>query len=462
MNHIEKADKNYQNIILIIVGAIFLSFFAFYNRFPLVYVDTAAYINRGFLNNFSMDRPMFYGWFLRFSSLEESLFLSAFLQSFILSSTIFLYFKYYLNKINTSSYFLIFIIIISFFTGASFYMSRLIPDAFTSIYALSVILLLIETKLNTKEVIYLSFFFVLSLITHNSHMMINYLIIFILLIYLFFSWIKKRSAIFPRKRVLLIIGLSIFAYLAVALSSLRFGNDFGTAQGGHAFMMNRLLKLGILQPYLDEYCEKKNYEICDYDVQKSGFLWNSKKSPLYKQGGWEKTQDEYYDIIFDLLTTPKYAAKYFARSVEATFQQFFTFKVGNRGPYGNNSLPYKEIKRFYSGQQYTFKDSLQNKDKLDPYLRYLNNAQYVTIIISFTILLLLLFNPYLKEKVPKKIRYITILIIIAVIANAIITGMFTNIRNRFQGRIIWILVLPAFMILVYHIQKIYDKLLKKR
>lgn len=460
MNNFIDKQRNYQNILIITIGAIFLSFFAFYNRFPIAYVDTGAYINKGFLNSYSLDRPLFYGWFLRFSSLEESLFLSAFSQALILSSTIFLYFKYYLKNLNTPSYFIVFIVIISFFTGASFHMSRLMPDAFTSIYALSAILLVFERRLNKRELFYLSFFFVLSLITHNSHMMINYLILFVLLSYLVLSWIKKRSTIIPRKRVLLIVGLSVFAYLAIALSSLRFGNDFGTAQGGHAFMMNRLLQLGILEPYLDEYCEKKNYNICEYDVKKSGFLWNNKKSPLYKQGGWEKTQDEYYRIIFDLLTTPKYAIKYISRSIEATFQQFFKFEVENRGPYRRDSLPYKQIKKFYSGQEYLFAGSLQNKDVLGPYLKHLNNAQYLTIAISLTILVLLIFNPYLKRKIPSNIKYIAILIIITVIANAIITGMFTNIRNRFQGRIIWILALPAFLVAAYQIQEIFNRFLK--
>ncbi|MCF8232636.1 MAG: hypothetical protein K9J27_10645 [Bacteroidales bacterium] len=440
--------KSKNDLFAVAIGAVFLCFFLFYNRYPIAYVDTGAYILKAFVGKFTQDRPMFYGWFIQHISLKESLYLVSFAQGLLISSLVLLFFKYFMNRGQYTVYFVVFIILISFFTGASFHVSRLMPDAFTPVFLLSMILLLYVRKMKLIEVFYVSILYVYSMVSHNTHMMLNILLIVVIIFYLVVQLIRKKHFIFPVKRLLLVGLLTGFGFLLLSLSALQYNGKFGVDQGGHVFMMNRLLKMGLLEPYLEEYCPEKDYKICQYEIDRKGFLWNNEKSPVYKQGGWDETKKQYKRIIFDLLTTPKYTRKFIARSVEGVFKQFFSFEIGNRGPYGKDSWPYKNIERFYSDQAHSFLSSKQNNGLLETYLERLNTSQYILITLSFIILSVWIFNHKLWNKLSQDNKHLIIFILIAVVANAIITGTFTNIRNRFQSRVIWLIVLPAFMIVV--------------
>src|SRR6266496_1010612 len=117
-------------ILSILFGSIILCYWAFMNRYPLVYNDTGTYIGSGFENYYPVDRPIFYGFFIRHISLHASLFLVVFAQGLVLSFLIhllfreFAYARYILWSQAT-------IILLTLFTGVSFHVSQLIPDIFT-------------------------------------------------------------------------------------------------------------------------------------------------------------------------------------------------------------------------------------------------------------------------------------------------------------------------------------------
>lgn len=72
----------------LLLGAFILSIFALYNNFPIVTGDTGSYINSGFSLKTPIDRPIFYGLFLRVTSLGASIWMAIFAQSFIVAYVI--------------------------------------------------------------------------------------------------------------------------------------------------------------------------------------------------------------------------------------------------------------------------------------------------------------------------------------------------------------------------------------
>ena len=68
-------SKAYQNIVVVFIAALFLSIYAFYNAFPLIFPDSMGYISHGFNNTIPENRPVFYSLFVRHISLNETLWL---------------------------------------------------------------------------------------------------------------------------------------------------------------------------------------------------------------------------------------------------------------------------------------------------------------------------------------------------------------------------------------------------
>lgn len=76
-------------ISVLIICTLISLYYAFANRYPLIFPDIYGYINHGFSNTLSLDKPHTYSFFIRHLSLKESLWLVIFVQGFILSFIIY-------------------------------------------------------------------------------------------------------------------------------------------------------------------------------------------------------------------------------------------------------------------------------------------------------------------------------------------------------------------------------------
>ncbi len=448
------------NILFIIISAVLLCFFGFYNRFPFVFWDTGAYISMAFENRIQMDRPIFYGLFIRHISVLESLWFVILTQGLILSVILYIYFKYFISKKkDTNAYFLIYILIIVMFTGVSYYTSRLMPDAFTSIFILSFGLLVYVKKLTLYEKIYISIILVLSSIMHNTHHML-FLISLILSFILFLLFrIKKRTVILPKRLILLLLLFSI-SFISPYISSWSYNGKFESYKGSHVFMMNRLISTGILQDYLKENCEEENYSLCKYQDQIStSFMWDT-KGPFYKDGGWEGTKEKYTELIFDILSEPKYLKKYFIKSAEASLSQFFYFDIPSDIKYTKGMSPYNVIDRYYPDYMIYFKQSLQNQNRFDIKDRT-NNFQIFFIMFSMLFVILNVFSISKFNALSKDMKFLFLFFILNLIVNALLVGFFSEVRFRYQGRIVWLISLPVYIYIINNSAQIIEQMKNK-
>ena len=84
--------------LIVITGTFILSLVLLYNGYPLVYSDSGTYIWSGMKDFVPFDRPAVYGFFIRHSSLNESLWYVALFQNFILSYILHELFKFLIPK----------------------------------------------------------------------------------------------------------------------------------------------------------------------------------------------------------------------------------------------------------------------------------------------------------------------------------------------------------------------------
>jgi hypothetical protein len=426
-----KSINKYLNLFFIIAGGIIFCFYALYNNYPLVYSDTGTYIHSGFENIVPTDRPIFYGLFVRHISLHYSLWLVIIAQGVILSYVIFQTIQNFTSKNNKIKLFFFVILFITALTGISVNVSQVIPDVFSPISFLCLIILLFG-KSGKSATVLLSIFFLLSLLFHFSNLIVNIILLFIIFFITLYRRYKKREKLISISKVYFAGTLIVIAIVIIPTVNYSFEGKFRMTKGSHVFMMNHLLETGILKDYLNENCASKEYKICNYkDSLKSNFMWDS-NSPLYKTGGWEANTDEYNSIIKDVLLKPRYLYRFIMESFRGGFIQFFRFDMGSTPPCKENSPPYCQI-------EWRFKNSLKqyiSAKQFNARLNYSLQNILQKIVIVFSVLLAAYL--FYTKKMIKRNKYILLIILIFFIINAFVCSTFSGIDNRFQSRIIWI------------------------
>jgi hypothetical protein len=450
------------DIFLVIFSSVLLCYMAFYNGFPLVFSDCGAYILSGFSLNVPLGRPIFYGLFIRHISMLTSLWAVIWVQGIIISLIVFYWFKYLSGNENFRFYYLGYIFLITFFTGASVNVSQLIPDIFTPVVLLCTGLLLFASKMKIRDVIITTIILIYGIAVHNSH----YLIVGIVLLIITLAWTIRifreqlKSFALSFRRILYIWAVLAFSYLMVCTVHYSLGAGFKFSRTGHIFMMSRLVDMGIADRYLNDNCDKYHFKLCEYRNQfPTLFLWDVEKSPLYKTGGWlsETNKEEYSAIIRDIMTTPKYLHLYIIKTIESTAKQLFCFETGDTPKQVKDSPSYYAISKHFpvSLREYTY--TKQNYGTLN--VNLLNEKQKYLVVFSLFLSILFLLLP----QFPVKFKWFISFILFGLIANAFICAAVSVVVHRYQSRVIWLLPLPLVLyaanrqFLVPFFQKLFPK-----
>ena len=327
---------------------------AFFNGYPIVYSDTSTYLASGFEIETPVDRPITYGLFLGAASLNGlSLWLVIFFQALILSYLIFQLFKLIFGEKKYLTFGIITIGFLSVLTGVSWSAGQLLPDIFTSIAVLCMILILFGS-LSKKESILMYSLFFLSIAMHMSHLILFSLmlaIIFVLRNYILpghvYPWRNKQIVI------MFVLTWATIISMGAAMSKSR-----------HIFFMGSMVDKGIIKEYLDEKCGSTNYKLCTYKDSMpttfNDFVWNE-NSPLPKMGGWKLVKTEFNDIITGVLTQPRYIGMMIKQSIIFTFRQLIHFGIGDgNGSFLQGTRLYERLSKYFNHEIPWYSASKQN------------------------------------------------------------------------------------------------------
>ncbi len=419
------------------LGALCFMIDAFYNGYPLVYSDTSTYIASGFELETPFDRPITYGLFLRATSLNGiSLWSVLFSQAFLLSSLILLVMRQFLNRAHYLYAGIISILFLSLFTGVSWTVSQLMPDVFTAIGFLLIILIMTGKFSRTIRVgLYVLFFITCAM--HMSHVLLfTLLVTFIFLFRRFliseesYSWSKARLT------TLLILSIGSFATMSSAASKSK-----------HMFFMGAMVEHGIAKSYLDEHCAEGKYQLCQYKdslpQRAYEFVWDE-KSPVYKMGGWKETKTEFNEIIGRTLTTPKYIGMHIQASLKATAEQLSLFSIGDgNGVFLTGTLLHQRVGKYFPNELNGYEHTRQNTKTLN-LITFLNSVFFGVMIISTIALLLVLALG--KGWNDLRLRLLILVVIVGVVLNAWDCGTFANAIDRLGCKVMWLIPLLTIIL----------------
>lgn len=451
--------SNKQYILLFFLLSIVLCIPAFYNGFPLFFTDSLGYIISGFEGKAGNTRLWLYGGFIRHVSLWESLWLVLLAQGIILIGAIHLIFKYFFPSkylaVSLTSY----ICMIAATTAASFHVSMLMPDIFTPIVLLSFCLLLLATNISRRDFAIVVFLFLLSSGMHNSHTLLNLILLLVVLLGRFLKGGKARyqQLGITGRKLAFMMALVGGSYLTTCTIQYSRGGGFVGTEGGGIFLFARLCDFGLAQSYLEENCKEFDHDICGH-IKSLGlgryFLW-SPGSYLNKKDLWHWSDEKvafYNELCWKILTQPKYLKKYIIRSLEATLMQLSFFDYNNQEDMGNTKdRPFMApIKPYFPTYYLAGQDSRQVlKTYTEQEVYVANFVQKVVLYLSAFIVLMAFFfyRGYSEQE-----KALATLLILGILVNAFIVASTSGVYDRYNSRVAWLITLPAFG-LVWNILK---------
>lgn len=429
------------SVILITTGTLIFLLPAIINGYPLVYSDTSTYIASGFTMQPPMDRPIMYGLFLRFTSLNGfTLWTVVVIQGLLLS--LLLYRVHYFladgidKKWKTIGYLIL--VTMSSLSGAAWAASHLMPDIFTSIMVLTFLGIILEARASRSSVS-LYILFGISVAVHFSHVPIS--LALLLIVFLVWIYQHRRGTKPIRLRVLAImLGIILLGYGSMASSS---------SKSRHVFLMGAFIEQGIIGEFLQEHCTEQAYKLCAFrdslPVYSWQFIWEP-SSPLYQLGGWKETREEFNEIINETFTSPKYLWIHVKASLRETGKQVVRFQtVQPLGVAPNREQLRSRIFQYIPADGVRYDGSIQNQTNLLA-LVWLNPVQLILIFLSLALLPIVVYRKQ-AWKIPQ-LRITFLIILSAILLNAFISGTFANAIYRMGNKMIWLLPLVTIILLI--------------
>jgi len=286
--------------------------------------------------------------------------------------------------------------------------------------------------------------------------------ILVLIVWLIKKWGSCRLI---SLRLLLLIGIS---WILQPTINFVFTKEFFISKSGNVFLMARLVETGIAKDYLIENCSNKNYSLCN-SIDKLPehawqFLWNN-DSPLYEDncsenGGWSncwvEKQQEYGDVIKDILLTPKYMKRLIKVSFFDFIKQLTDFDIGHLTKQGENSGFDPIIKKYFDDHFMYTQSKQYNKDL---FFETESKIQKMAIFISLIVIVISgLWTILSGNRISKSIIMFVFIIVVGLLINAANCSFFASVLNRYQGRLIWLL--PLIVLLFFFV--FYDNRINRK
>ena len=438
----ETINKKLSSIGPVWLGALFISSWVFYNNYPLMYPDTGTYLRSGFEGYYPLDRPVFYGWFVRHVSLKASLYLPVFVQALLCSWLIFLSFKAWVGGPAYKGWALVSTLILGVFSSLGFHAGMIMPDIFTAFVLWVPILLMWPGALNKQTWWWLSVLWVFALLVHTSHLMVALALM---------GWVGLflRNVLAPpisRLRAQVQTSLLGLAFVLVPSVHWAYTKTFRLTDSAYLFRMNRLFEWGIAQDYL-KHCSPKQNSLAKIYHENPGylndFLWGA-QSPLAEPYGWVKHEAEYEAILDDVMSQSKYRLWFTRKTLECGVTQLFQFESQEAPLMDSDAPPSYMMRLHFPHELGHYYNSMQNKGLLDFSLRLL-----LFRLLVFSSIALLIWARYNDWVSWKFFSAKATLLVGGLVANAFVCAAFSTVTPRYQSRVMWLLPLLALLVLAF-------------
>ncbi len=422
------------NLLAVLCGGVLFVWPALWNGYPLLYSDTHVFITQPTPGHFNWDKPFIYGpWMLPFHA-WQSLWGVVLVQGILLSQLIWLT-QQAVRPASAVRHLLI-CFAVSLLTGASWFVSLVMPDIFSGMVVLSIFVLGFSTKLSRAMTVWISLVGALAISVHLSHLVIAAAS---LLVVLMLKWRRLLYALIPLVLALAaLVGTTIYAFNKVAVSPF-----------GSVFMLARMSADGNVKSILEKYCPEKSWHLCAWTERlaqdSDSFMWDANGPVWSHPGGPIGLAPEASEIV--ALTVRHRPFPVLWSAIQNTATQLWMVKLGDTVNSDWLDLTVaKSIEKFFTPAELErYNQSRQVQGTMLERVSFVSATGAVAVVIGFLWSINLLLQAWRRR--DWTVLALIMMVWIGLLANAFATGALSKPHYRYQTRIAWLLVLPPLVLL---------------
>jgi hypothetical protein len=433
--------------VLVVLTACALAWPMYWNGFPLVFNDTGVYIASALEHYVPWDRPIFYSVFLAVAGKAASLYAAVLVQSLLAAYVIVMFHRAFTER-DTALAPLWPLSILAIATPLPWLVSWLIPDFPAGLAILILFMFLfLRHKLDRATSIVLAGVLYFALVTHTGTFLVSVLALPLLLA---IGWAARRT--FSRRGLVEVLVVAVAGYLSLAGVNAIAYKRWTINVGSQAFLLNRLIGSGLMQPYLAKACEREpDLLLCPYREEINGlvgtddFLWG-KGQLAFRTGATLTNAVEARALVVQTVAdSPWQVAAVMVRDAARQFAMAGT-PCGSASSSGDCFAPYEEGEyvqtRLEAHYSQAFEKSLASRQQRSE----LGYSSFLPVhkVVFWLFLVATLGVLILGQRRGDRLVMVLAMYVLCVLAlNAFVHGSLSGPVPRYQAKLGWLVVLVA-------------------
>jgi hypothetical protein len=423
-----------------LLSAATLALPAIVNGYPLVFYDTADYIEMSFTFEPVVYRTMPYAALLMPAHLHISLWLVVALQCLITAWVIGVAVRAFVPRSSPWTAPLL-VALLSLLTALPWYAGQLMPDFLGGLLVISVATLVFaRVALALPERIGFTVVAVLAAACHSSYMLLAVSLAICAVV----GWISIRKRLRPGLGfTALPIGVAMAGIICIGAVHYLASGRMYLSQTGDVFLLARFIQDDLVGKYLDRVCPSPDYVLCQYrnELPKSAndFLW-AYDSLLDKMGGWEKAEDEARRLVRGSLAA--FPLDHARAAANDLAQQLTMFRTGD-GTWSQTAASAVIVWRFFPNELGPYLNSLQQHDRFD--FDRINQLHIPAAVLGVIGILFTGAMAWRRRDLAGTGLAVTI--VLSLLANAAICSILSNPGDRYVSRMMWLGLFGAMVLM---------------
>jgi hypothetical protein len=440
-----------RHICVVLLAALLISWPALYNGYPLLYPDSMSYLQSGarvaqalLRHKFSADyggRSFIYCLGILPLHWNITPWPIVVFNAIVTAYILWLVGRSILPR-RTAIRFFALIVPLSFLTGLGWFVGWIMPDIFGPVLYLSIYLLVFShedlSRAERLAVILIAWWAVGSHITHLTLAAGLCVLLAVVLV------LQREST---RRRLGAVGGVAMIVLAAAAAHMALHAYLYGepSLNGKRPpYLMARVIVDGPGRWYLQQHCGEVHLAICAQVLQLpdnvGDFLWAD-------QGIWlssspdQRERLRHDELPLVLGTLRAYPRQELIISADNFWRQLHTFGLSDYDP---NPWILQMMDTVLPGARARYLHTRQAQERLHE--DFFTSVQEWTVMASLVVIAVWIL--VVRQWRSPRLVGLTTIIVFVVIANAAITGILSNVEDRYQSRVIWLVPLLAGVFLL--------------
>jgi hypothetical protein len=440
-----------RSIVSLVVSALIISWAAIYNGYPFVFPDTGVYLEQALLFSGEASRPPYYSLFVLPLHLSLTLWPIVLVQGLIVAFLIRLIIRSVLGSEQIERRLMLTALLLAVGTSLPWHAGQIMPDVFAGVLILALYLIVVAwSDCNKLERAAVFVILTMAMLFHYSHLLVAVLTLSIATVAIFWS-----EGYLPKwRQKAIVLGMACVITVGGFVAYNKFYADSATLSvDSSKFVLARMVHDGTVQAYLADVCGEQDFVLCKYrDILKPGYnlLWGEESIwwELEAELGFLGAREEASEIVLGIMASNADSVVYSAMG--NFFRQLRTFESADRccKPFLGGTKVNEVMERFFPSEYDDFAASRQNSGRLN--LDLLRDFHRAVVVVSLIMCLVALALMKSREDMAPgrfaRAKHLLLFAFIGVISNAAVTGILSGAANRYQSRVIWVVVLVTIIV----------------